>query len=139
MHFGRGPASAGFARLPGVTAHELAHFLVALVTGSNPKPISLVPKRIPGGWELGSVIFTPHWASAALVALAPLYLLPPAALFLDDLAGNAGRSAQFIVGYCVATLICNAWPSSTDWNVAFKHPIGLLLIASLGWLALHLH
>lgn len=128
LRYARGPYSAWFAHLPGTLAHELAHYLVAFITGSRPSPISLRLERKQGGWVLGSVRFTPGRLSAGFVALAPLYLLPLLALALwpsGDAAGTWSAAAQ---GYVFVMIGFSAAPSSTDWAIASKYPLGTLAV-----------
>jgi len=130
-HKARGPVSSWFAMLPGLICHELAHFLVATVTGSDPSPISLFPKRIKGGWELGSVRFSPGWSTAGFVALAPLYLLPPIAVLVVHEFAKAAAGEQALAGYVVATLIWGAWPSGPDWKIALRYPLGTFILGAI--------
>lgn len=117
--------------LPSTLAHELAHYLVALMLGCHPSDFSLLPKRISKtSWRLGSVSFIPGMFSAGIVALAPLWVLgllsywilwlrPPSPdLWIELLAGIVGGITAW-----------GAVPSSTDWSIAVRYPAGTLLLA----------
>ena len=114
--------------VPGTMAHELAHYLVAIVTGGRPAPISLWPRREGDGWVMGSVSFCPNLLNGALVALAPLYILPPLAWWCGLQHVGASPLAALGWGYLAAVLLYSAWPSSTDWNVSFRYPAAYLLL-----------
>lgn len=121
---------------PGTVAHELAHFVVALLCGARPQTLRLWPERSAEGTVLGSVAFRANWLTAGWVALAPLWLLGPFAVWL--LAFRAAGSlaeecaAGVIAGYCLQA--CT--PSRTDWLLALRHPLGsALVIAFLALLA----
>jgi len=122
----RSSASVILWNLPATFAHELAHWLVALATGSRPGLPSLWPRRLPGGrgWRAGSVEFTPKPFWAAWVALAPLALALIAAWGLlrrppvDAFFFEAG------IGCAFGFLAWGALPSSQDWFIAVKYPAG---------------
>jgi hypothetical protein len=130
----------GYARvlllLPSTLLHELAHYLVAYVTGSKPQPIDITPRRDEGGWQLGSVTFEPHPLTAALVALAPLSLLW-LALWLWQGSPLRSLEGQAVSGYLFTCALQGAWPSREDWRVAMQHPIGLALLLGVLYLSLH--
>lgn len=129
----RGPFVAWFASLPGTIAHELAHYLVALVTFSNPRPISLRLKRSSDGYQMGAVEFRARWPSAGMVALAPLYVLPAIAWILLQRLESAGAAQSAIVGYLSVILLRGAVPSRADWIIALRYPVGTLVVfASIG-------
>lgn len=126
-----------FLALPSTLLHELCHYLVAYITGSRPAPMNLVPQRTEDSWVLGSVSFHARWFSAAFVALAPLLLLGLAWMLWpgEALTGwfvDAWTGALF--GWC----LIGAWPSRTDWGIAFRHPAGLMAISALAAWFLHL-
>ena len=63
--------------LPGTLLHELLHFTVGLLLGARPVVISILPRRVPDGWELGRVGFANLNAVNSIpVCLAPLALAP---------------------------------------------------------------
>lgn len=113
--------------VPGVAAHEMAHYLVAFLTFGRPQPISLWPRREGNDWVMGSVSFCPNFFNGGLVALAPLYVLPPVAWFCWQSHMDAGPIGALALGYLAAVILYAAWPSRTDWVVAIRYP-GLLFI-----------
>lgn len=115
-----------FLQLPATLAHELAHWSVALLTGSSPDFPSIIPRREANGWVLGQVVFTPKTLTAGAVALAPLWCLSPMACVLYSIAYE-GILTQSIQGVAVAYLVNAAIPSSQDWLIAVRYPIGALL------------
>lgn len=123
--------SAWFALLPGILAHELAHYLVALLTGSNPRPLSIALRRTERGWALGSAEFEPGLISSGLVALAPLYLLPLVSLGVMLSSQGASVPRALLAGYVAATLLYAAVPSRADWRIAIRYPVGTLLTLAI--------
>jgi hypothetical protein len=76
--FLRGPYLLFLFGLPGILAHELAHYFIAVLTRSSPSLPRLIPSQDgKNRWTLGSVKFQPGVLSGGLVALAPMYVLPP--------------------------------------------------------------
>jgi len=133
----RGPYSMWMVQLPGTLAHELAHYLVALVTLSSPSPMSLQLKRTAQTWELGSITFRPGRWTAGLVALAPAWVLPLCVYGLWREAGVSGATFNIIAGYLAVTLALGSVPSRTDWAIAFRYPVGTFILfavaAALFW------
>lgn len=118
-----------FAALPATAAHELAHWIIALITGSSPSLPSLWPTRIATGWQLGSVRFNPGWLSAGWVALAPLWCLAPAAAW-----GVFWRTPELndwhemLQGVLWGYVAWGSLPSSQDWLIALRYPVGTLCV-----------
>lgn len=111
--------SGGYAWVwlwPATFAHELAHYLMAHLCRARPRGLDLWPgpPEADGRRQLGSVTFEQHWASAGLVALAPLGLLVGLALL-----GLHWRPAAFLAGLWAYGL----FPSAQDWQVALTNPI----------------
>lgn len=115
--------------------HEMMHLIYGLVLGAKPVSFSLWPKRVEGGWVLGSVGFTrlTIW-NAAFVAFAPLTLVViGVALFQWWLvpAYVAGSYTQwFISGYLVACCFFSCLPSSTDVRVG---AVSALMYSAIGY------
>ena len=132
----RSPLLYWLFTLPGTFVHELAHWLVAFLTGARPGFPSLVPhKRDEGGWVLGSVTFRPGWLSGGLVSLAPVYLMPPLALWVyRELSAASGMAVQGGGGYLFAVLVLSCWPSRADLGIAFRYPMGSLLVLGVAYL-----
>lgn len=126
--------------LPGTILHELAHLLVAAVTGGRPVGFSIIPRRDGAGgsgerWLLGSVtISRPGPVSALPSALAPL-ALNAVAYYLYR---GWGRwfpldLPHTLLMYAAVYLFCySSIPSGQDLKVALSSPFGLLLYTALG-------
>lgn len=98
--------------MPGTAAHEAAHYLAALLTGGKPCSLSIIPRRVEGGYILGTVQFRrPRWWNVPIIALAPLALV--------------ALAYWAYVGLVAA-------PSIPLWRVA----LGLFVTGSLAWGAL---
>lgn len=126
-----------FSRVPSTLLHELCHYLVAYVTGSRPAPMDIVPKRSGDDWVLGSVRFHAGTFSAAFVALAPLLLLGVAWACWPTSQPVTSFAWQVLQGAVFAWSLQGAWPSGVDWEVAFRHPLGLALLGGVVTLFLH--
>jgi len=112
-------------------AHELAHFLVALLLRGRPEAPKVYPVETDDGWTLGSVAFTPNWWNGSFVALAPM-LLVPLTYALYRLAEAASPLQQFAFGYIAGACLFAALPSRTDMAIAFRYPAGTLVLALIG-------
>jgi len=125
-------------RLAGTVCHELAHFVVGWLTVARPVALTVLPRRVGRGWELGSVKLTRvRWYNAAPSALAPLLvvLLP---LLVAAWRTSAGLHFQWLdlaLAFAVAPQFLACWPSRPDWQIALRS-WPYLLIAALGWWAL---
>ena len=123
--------------LPGTILHELAHLIVAAVTGGRPVGFSIIPHRdrARGGWQLGSVtISRPGPISALPSALAPL-ALNAVAYYLYRGWGNwfPPDLPHTLLMYAAVYLFCySSIPSGQDVKVALSSPVGLLLYSALG-------
>ncbi len=101
-----------FLAMPGTAAHECAHYLMALLTGGRPCSLSVIPRRVEGGYILGTVQFrNPKWWNVPFISLAPLALI-----------GLAYWSYTGLV----------AIPGASPWRIA----LGLFVTGSLAWGAL---
>ena len=135
------PRSLGLAyglTLPGVLAHELAHWTLGWLTVSHPTQFSVFPHRDGARhWTFGSVRFEPGFFTAGLVALAPAYCLPGLAWMGWRLSAGASAAAQVALGYGISVLLASAVPSTADVRIALRYPAGTLaliavLVAILG-------
>lgn len=129
--------------LPGTVLHELAHFVVALVTGGKPRGFSIVPHRrcctLADGssrklWILGSVTLgNAGMFSAVPTALAPLGLIVVAwYLYRHWFSWFPGDTVHTLLLYATVYLFCySSIPSSTDLKVAFSHLPSLLFYGCL--------
>ncbi len=110
--------------LPATILHELAHWLVAFVLGGNPGLPSLWPRREGRMWVLGSVSFhATHW-TAGWVALAPFWILVPVAHWALFLHSAPGLLEQVATGALAGFALWGCIPSSTDFEVALRYPLG---------------
>lgn len=118
--------------LPGTTAHELAHFVVAFVLGARPAFPSLLPVRTQRGWQLGSVAFRVGHARALPIAMAPLVLAPLALWWAAAVLHPALPPLYFLHAWIVAALFSASLPSTTDFKLALP---GLGVLALLAVIA----
>ena len=122
--------------LPGTLAHELAHYVVALVLGARPMFPSLLPVRTPRGWQLGSVQFRVGHARALPIAMAPLLLAPLALWWASALLHPALIPMYFLHVWIVSALVTASLPSTMDFKIALPAlgVIALLaVIAAFAW------
>jgi hypothetical protein len=123
----RGFAGVVLLNLPATLAHELSHWVVALVTGCRPSFPSVWPKRRPnGGLQLGEVSFQEKRHVAAWVALAPLGLSLIAGWGLLVRSSGGVFLEEVLLGTVFGFLAWGALPSGQDWSIAIRHPIGAL-------------
>lgn len=121
--------------LPGTIFHELAHFLVGLITLAKPVNFSLIPKFSKEGITLGSVSFTNlNFFNSLPIALAP-YLLLIFSLQLFIIFGtmiiNYEESLTNFMwisfyGFIIYSTLNSSSPSSQDWKIAFQNKFGLI-------------
>ena len=146
-----GPFWQIIVRLPGTLLHEVAHLLVAFLTGGKPAGFTVSPHRTVGVtaggslrqvWVLGSVTITnPSPLAAFPSGCAPLLLLPLAWFLYSNWFSWFPPDLLHTLLMYVAVVICcgGSLPSSRDLNVAFSRTSGVLLYATLGsalWLIL---
>jgi len=110
-------------RFPSTVLHELAHLAVSLVTFAHPDSIDILPKRVPGGWVLGSVKCERiTMFNAFPVGMAPLLINLPMAWWAFQ--------EQTLKGYILTfLLLTSAVPSEQDIKVAMSS-----LIGGIGWI-----
>ena len=123
-------------RLPGTALHELAHYLVALVTGGKPTGFTIIPRKCGSGdnWVLGSVTLRrPSAFSSLPTGLAPLLLLPFAWIaFRNWFLWFPRDLAHTIFLYAAVCLCCcSSVPSAQDLRVAFSSIAGVALYGAL--------
>jgi hypothetical protein len=122
--------------LPGTFAHELAHFIVALVLGARPSPPSLVPVRTPQGWRLGSVAVRVGYARALPIALAPLLLAPLALWWAAAFLHSTSWPLYGLHVWIIAALLTASLPSAADLKLALPALCILLAIAAIAGVAI---
>jgi len=124
---------------PGTLLHELMHWAVALVTNGKPDLPSIWPKRSRDGWMLGHVDFAnPRWYNTALIALAPLLLLPLVIwLYLHQIAKIPLFNLwHWLLLYVAITAAMSTLPSRVDLRLAWKYSATTVWVA-LGGITLY--
>ncbi|HEY0490206.1 MAG TPA: hypothetical protein VGD30_11875 [Telluria sp.] len=118
----------------GTISHELAHFVVGLVTGARPASFTVIPRRVGQHWELGSVMLTRvRWYNAAPAALAPLLviLLPFAVASWRTRPGWSFQPTDLAIAFALAPQLLSFWPSGGDWRLA-AHSWPCVIIVAAG-------
>ncbi len=123
--------------------HEIAHWIIASLTGGRPHGFSIIPKRIPytdinGNdrilWDFGSVQAFVTFYNAAAIGMAPLLLLGGAFLtytYYFDFMPNEWWS--ILLFYLILyILIANSIPSTQDFKVAASQNSWLFYLIFLG-------
>ena len=118
--------------MPGTLAHELAHYLVALVLLAKPSFPSLIPQRTLHGWRLGSVTFRAGVVRALPIALAPFALLPLALWWGATWMAPSAGALTFVHAWIVAALVSASLPSSADFKIALP-ALAVLAVAALAY------
>lgn len=118
--------------LPGTFAHEMAHYLVALLLFAKPDFPSLVPQRTLHGWRLGSVTFRAGIARALPIALAPFALMPLALWWAATLMAPATGWAHYLHAWIAAALVSASLPSSADFKLALP-ALAIIAILALAY------
>lgn len=117
--------------LPGTLCHELAHFLVGLLTFARPASLSIIPSR----GKLGEVkLANARWYNSAPTALAPLLLvlIPWWIAVLRTRPGWHFMPLDAGLALLIAPQFLACWPSVADWKLAMRS-WPLPLIAGAGW------
>jgi len=122
----------------GTICHELSHFCVGLLTGARPTALCVIPRRVGGHWELGSVTLTRvRWYNAAPAALAPFLIiaLPFAVAWWRTRPGWSFQPADLALAFALAPQFLSFWPSPVDWRIAMRSWPYLIVIGAAGALA----
>jgi hypothetical protein len=119
--------------LPGTLAHELAHYLVALLLLAQPTFPSLIPVRTGRGWRMGSVAFRAGMVRAVPIALAPIVLLPLALFWAAHWLAPAVGPLYWLHAWVVGALLSASLPSSADFKLAIPALMVLAVLAALAW------
>lgn len=122
--------------LPGTLAHELAHFLVALVLAAKPSFPSLAPRRSEHGWRLGSVTFRAGLIRSVPIALAPIVLLPLALFYGVTFLASAACPLSLLHAWIMAALLSACLPSRADFRIAIPALLLASLAAAAAWFLL---
>ena len=116
--------------LPATVAHELAHLVFGWLTNGQPSSLRLLPRRSARGYVLGSVTCNNvRWYNGLLIGLAPLALLPFAALLFRWRVQSVVALDLTELGwaYGIASLALAALPSWQDLRVAATSSWAILL------------
>ena len=121
--------------LPGTLAHELAHYVVALVLRADPRLPRLWPERSAHGWRLGSVAFRAPWWRAGPIALAPLALLPASLAWLLMFVADARGAWLAWHAWIAGTLLSAGLPSRADLRIAMPSLVAVVvaIVAYVIW------
>jgi hypothetical protein len=122
-------AYAAFA-LPGTLAHELAHYVVALLLAADPRLPRLWPQRVEQGWRLGSVAFRAPWWRAGPIAMAPLLLMPASLAWVMTFLADARGGWLALHAWVAGTLLSAALPSRTDLRIAARFLALVVVVAT---------
>lgn len=123
---------------PATLMHELTHWLVGWASGAHPTRLSIWPTRVGiTRVRLGCVSFANAGRlNGGAAALAPLLLFPAlVALYRFVLPMHMSLVSFGIHSFFLAWLFEGAWPSRTDWRLAFACWPGSLLFISV-WFGL---
>ncbi|HEY8025807.1 MAG TPA: M50 family metallopeptidase [Burkholderiaceae bacterium] len=123
-------------RLAGTICHELAHFVVGLLTGARPASFSIIPHRSGRYWTLGVVrMNNVRWFNAAPAALAPLLILaiPLIVAWWRTSNGLHFDVTDGVIALLLAPQFLSFFPSWTDWKIAVLSWPYLPLITAVWW------
>ena len=115
-----------------ILLHELAHFVVALVTNGKPRGLSLIPEQTLNGVVLGKMLSAnTRWYNGTVIALAPLLLWALAyGFFFTFVLKEANPWLLGIKIYLLASLIEGGLPSPSDFRLGARY--SLVPLAILG-------
>ena len=123
--------ASALVNIPGTLLHEFMHFIVGLVLNAQPSNFCLVPRKgADGTYVMGSVGFRNiTFYNAIPSALAPLLLLFVGFYLNRYWLPRINLTAINYVGYVFlqTIIIENAMPSSTDFRVAVKYFLGIII------------
>ena len=122
--------------LPFTVMHEMAHFVVAFLTGGRPSSFSVWPRREGAGWVLGSVNAVPTILSAAPTALAPLGWLVIGYYVMVFWNIRPMSVPEYLIVAVLYACSAACTPSWQDIKVAVKHPFSLLLWVGVAYIVL---
>jgi hypothetical protein len=123
----RFPAIHWIVTWPATAMHEIAHFVIAMLTFGKPVAISLLPTRTTNGVRLGEVTLENLNAfNGTVIAMAPLLLSGAAYAFYATLI--RGQSCDWTkllpMAYVVANALYGSVPSRRDVIQALRKPLG---------------
>lgn len=126
---------AALINIPGTLLHEFMHFIVGLLLNARPCNFSIFPKKVDGGYIMGSVGFRhATFYNALPSAMAPLALLPLGFYLNRYMLSNLESTLLNGILYVLlqTIIIENAMPSRTDFKVAGMFFSGIIFYAVLG-------
>jgi len=111
--------------LVGTFFHELAHFIVSLLTFGFPYKFSIIPHKDEesGGYVVGHVkSFNHAWYNVFLISMAPLLLLPFSFFIYKSFFDWFDTTIInfFIWIFIIVSLVFSSLPSSIDFKNAFS-------------------
>lgn len=113
-----------------ILLHELAHFVVALVTNGKPRGVSLIPEQTWNGVVLGKMLSAnTTWYNGTVIALAPLLLWALAYWFFFAFVQH--ETAIWLLAvkiYLLASFIEGGLPSPSDFRLAAKYSLVPIVI-----------
>jgi hypothetical protein len=124
-------------RLAGTICHEMAHFVVGFLTGTQPASFSIMPRRAGRYWTLGAVrMNNVRWFNAAPAALAPLLIvtIPLAVAWWRTRDGLHFEAMDAVIALLLAPQFLSFFPSWTDWKIALLSWPYIPMAAALWWL-----
>lgn len=122
----------------GTVCHELAHYMMGLLSGASPGAVTIIPRRKGKHWELGSVTLNRvRWYNAAPAALAPLLiiLIPVTVAWWRTRPGWSFQPVDIAIAFALAPQFLSFWPSRIDWKIALRSWPLLVILGPLAWLA----
>lgn len=116
---------------PGTAMHELMHWAVGSVTNGKPTKLSVLPQPAENGQLiLGYVNFANiTWYNAFPIAVAPLLAIP-AVYYASQYVPHELTLATGLAIWALASSISQCLPSTQDWEIARRHPVGLVFWTS---------
>ena len=123
---------------PFTLMHELSHLVAAFLTGGRPSSFSIWPKRVGGGWVLGSVNAVPTILSAAPTALAPLGWLVIGYYVMLLWYSRPVWVPEYLIVVVLYACSATCTPSWQDIKVAIRNPLSLFLWVGAAYMAIAL-
>jgi hypothetical protein len=119
---------------PGTVAHELLHAVVGFLFLAQPCNFSILPRDTEQGRELGSVGFSNlTWYNKLPIAVAPLLSIP-LVFYASTTLTFSTTVAGFATVWILASILAQALPSKTDWQVGLSSPMGVAAWAGVAYL-----
>ena len=116
-----------FLLLPGTLAHELLHYLVALLTCGKPRGFSVWPRRTPDGWVLGAIgVLNFRWYNGLAICLAPLWGIVLMVLLTPRYSDWHWSMRDLYQWLICAPLWIMCWPSRADWRAGINSASSVL-------------